>query len=174
MGDETNSVPTAEEFAAVKAELEAEKAKSVEAVTTATQALQERVTSLETEISTKTQDIEALKGQLTEASTNFEGAKAAYAYAVDDYRKLILQTNPLFTEDIIVGSTIDEVKTSVEKAGFLVDKVKSGLENQAKALAALTSVPAGAPARTGANTEAMSTKEKINYGLEQARKKKEA
>jgi hypothetical protein len=168
-----NETPTPEAYAAIKLELEAERTKATGLVEQATTELQGKVTNLETEVATKTQDIEVMKGQLAEASTNFEGAKAAYAYAVEDFKKLVLATNPLFTPDIIGGDTIDAVKTSIEKAGFLVNRVKEGLEAQAKALAGLTTVPAGAPARTGPSTEGMSTKEKISLGLEQAKKKKE-
>jgi hypothetical protein len=168
-----NNTPTAEDYAALKLELEAERTKATGLVEQATTELQGKVTILETEVVTKTQDIEALKGQLAEASTNFEGAKVAYAYAVEDFKKLVLQANPLFTPDIIGGDTIDAVKTSIEKAGFLVSRVKEGLEAQASALSQLSVVPAGAPARTGLNVEGMSTKEKINLGLEQARKKKD-
>jgi hypothetical protein len=168
-----NNTPTAEDYAALKLELEAEKAKSQELVAEATKGLTEKVTTLEADLVTKTGELVAIQGQLAEATTNFEGAKAAYAYAVEDFKKLVLQTNPLFTPDIIGGDTIDAVKASVGKAGILVGKVKEGLEAQAKALAGLTTVPAGAPARSQNNTEGLSTKEKINLGLEQARKKKE-
>ena len=164
---------SAEDYEALKAELEAEKQKAQTMVTEATQALTEKVATLETDLTAKTGELETIQGQLAEASANFEGAKAAYAYAVEDYKKLVLQTNPLFTPDIIGGDTIDAVKTSVEKAGVLVGKVKEGLEAQAAALSQLSVVPAGAPARSATNTEGLSTKEKINLGLEQARKKKE-
>jgi hypothetical protein len=50
-----------------------------------------------------------------------------------------------------------------------VANVQESLSRQAQA----ASVPAGAPARTGLNVEGLSTKEKINLGLEQAKKKKE-
>ena len=169
-----NQTPTKEDYDAIKLELEGERQRAQGLVAEATRELTERIATLETEVSTKIQDIEALKGQLAEASTNFEGAKAAYAYAVADFKKLVLQANPLFTTDIIWGDTIEDVKSSVEKAGVLVSKVKEGLEAQAKALAELSVVPAGAPARTGTNTEGLSTKEKINLGLEQAKKKKES
>ena len=177
MGEENtkveNNTPTAEDYAALKLELEAEKQKAQTLVTEATQALTDRVATLEADLTAKTGELETLQGQLTTVQGDFEGAKAAYAYAVEDFRKLVLQTNPLFTPDIIGGDTIDAVKASVEKAGVLVSKVKEGLEAQAKALAGLTTVPAGAPARSPINTEGLSTKEKINLGLEQARKKKE-
>ncbi len=178
MADETTTenttpAPTQEAYDAIKLELEGERQRTQSLVAEATRELTERIATLETDLATKTGELEPLKGQLAEASTNFEGAKAAYAYAVEDFKKLVLQANPLFTADIIWGDTIEDVKTSVEKAGVLVSKVKEGLEAQAKVLAGLTVVPAGAPARTGPNTEGLSTKEKINLGLEQARKKKE-
>jgi uncharacterized coiled-coil protein SlyX len=169
-----NKTPTAEDYEAIRQELDAERTKSAQLVEEATKPLQERIASLEADLATRTGELETIQGQLAEATTNFEGAKAAYAYAVEDYKKLVLASNPLFTPDIIGGDTIEDVKASVEKAGVLVNKVKEGLEAQAKALAGLASVPAGAPARSGINTEGLSTKEKINLGLEQARKKKEA
>jgi len=86
---------------------------------------------------------------------------------------LVLEANPLFTPDIIWGTTIEELKNSMEKASLFVSKVKEGLEAQAVANAAAIVVPAGAPVLTGPNTETLSTKEKINLGLEQARRKKD-
>ena len=176
----TNQAPTAEDYEAIRQELEAEKQKAATLVAEATQSLTEKVTTLEAEVAAKTAELEPLKVQLAEATTahselaeEFEGAKAAYAYAVEDFKKLVLQANPLFTPDIIAGDTIEDVKTSVEKAGFLVNKVKEGLEAQARALAGLTTVPAGAPVRSAQSTEGLSAKEKINLGLEQARKKKD-
>jgi hypothetical protein len=156
VGDNT---PTAEDYEALKAELEAEKQKASRLVEEATKPLLERITTLETDLAARTGEINELK-ELNKL-------------AVEDYRKLVLQTNPLFTPDIIEGDTIDAVKASVEKAGVLVSKVKEGLEAQAAALSQLNTVPAGAPARGHINTEGLSAKEKINLGLEQARKRKE-
>ena len=178
MADDTetkvdNNTPSAEDYEALRQELEAEKQKAAQLVEEATKPLQERIADLEDDMTRKVEDLDTLEAKLATVTADLEGAKAAYAYAVDDYKKLVLASNPLFTIDIITGDTIDDVKTSVEKAGFLVNKVKEGLEAQAKALAGLTTVPAGAPARTPQNTEGLSTKEKINLGLEQARKKKE-
>jgi chromosome segregation ATPase len=185
LADETetkveNNTPTAEDYEALRQELEAEKQKSTELVEAATKDLQDRVTSFKVELETKTGELETLQGQLAEATTahselveEFEGAKAAYAYAVEDYKQVVLQANPLFTSDIIGGDTIEDVKTSVDKANALVGKVKEGLEVQASALSQLSVVPAGAPARGAQSTEGLSTKEKINLGLEQARKRKE-
>ncbi|OGN95218.1 MAG: hypothetical protein A2Z75_02420 [Chloroflexi bacterium RBG_13_50_10] len=171
-GDETtteNQTPTAEEFQAVKAELETEKAKTTGLVEQATKPLQDKVASLETEVATKAGLVAGLEDQLARLSTDYEGARAAYTYAVEDFKKLILDTNPMFTPDLVWGSTVEEVKASVEKANTLVGRLKESLQAQAQA----ASVPAGAPARTGASTEGLSAKEKINLGLERAKKRKE-
>jgi len=164
-----NNTPTAEDYAVLKLELEAEKERAAGLVEQATMELQGKVTILETEVVTKTQDIEALKGQLAEASTNFEGAKAAYAYAVEDFKKLASASNPLIPPEVIFGTTVEEVKVSLNRANKLVANVQESLAKQAVASA----VPAGAPQRTGPDVSAMSTKEKINLGLEQAKRKKE-
>ena len=144
-------------------------------VAEATTPLQAKLVSLEAEVATKTQDIEALKGQLAEASTNFEGAKAAYAYAVDDFKALAVASNPLFTDGLIYGATIDDVKASITRAAAVVDKVKQKLQNEAQTAASpdKIGIPAGSPVRSGPDLSAMSTTEKINIGLEQARRKKE-
>jgi ABC-type transporter Mla subunit MlaD len=172
LADETkteNNTPTAEDYAALKTELEAERKKTATQVAEATKGLQAKVTSLEAEVATRTKDIEALKGQLVEASTNFEGAKAAYAYAVEDFKKLAASSNPLIPQEAIYGASIEEIKASLNRANKLVANVQESLSRQAAA----ASVPAGAPQRTGPDASTMSTKEKINLGLEQARKKKE-
>jgi len=170
LADETRVETTNE---TLRQELEAEKAKSQELVAEATRDLQEKVTSLEAGLAARTGELETLQAERQAAGAELEGAKAAYAYAVEDYRRLVLQANPMFTPDIIGGDTIEEVKASVEKANALVGKVREGIEAQAAALSQLSAVPAGAPARSGQSTEGLSTKEKINLGLEQARKKKE-
>ena len=164
-----NNTPTAEEYAALKAELETERAKATELVAEATQPLQERVTALEGELETKAGLITGLEDQLAQAANDFEGAKAAYAYAVEDFKQLAIASNPLIPQEAIYGGSIEEIKASLDRANRLVANVQESLSKQAQA----ASVPAGAPQRTGPDVSAMSTKEKINLGLEQARKRKE-
>jgi hypothetical protein len=93
----------------------------------------------------------------------------ALAAAVEDFKKLAASSNPLLPPEIIFGTTIEEVKISLERANKLVANVQESLAKQAAA----SVVPAGAPVRSGPNTEGLSTIGKINLGLEQARKKKE-
>jgi len=140
-----------------------------EMVPPAAKELEDRVATLEDQVEAKVGVITELEGQLATMGHDFEGAKAAYAYAVEDYKKLAVSSNPLIPVEVISGATIEEVKDSLGRALKLVANVQESLAKQAQA----SSVPAGAPARAGLDTTAMSTKEKINYGLEQARKKKE-
>ncbi len=172
-GEQTNQTPTAEDYAALKTELKAERAKAQELVAEATKDLQDKVTRLEAELATRIGELETLQAERRATGDELDGAKAAYAYAVADFKEVVLQANPLFTIDIIGGDTIEDIKASIGKANVLVGKVKEGLEAQAKALAGLTTVPAGAPVRSALSTDGLSTKEKINLGLEQAKRKKE-
>jgi hypothetical protein len=156
-----------------QSEPEAGGSETTELVGQAVKDLQGKVTGLETEVASKTQEINELKkiNELTES--NFEAAKAAFAYAVEDYKKLAASANPLVPADVISGATIEEVKDSLDRALKLVSNVQSSLQEGLTRQAQASAVPAGAPARTGLDASAMTTREKINYGLEQARKKKE-
>jgi chromosome segregation ATPase len=138
-------------------------------VQTAVTEFQEKIAALEGQVEAKAGVITGLEERLAGLNHDFDGAKVAYAYAVEDYRKLAAGSNPLVPAEAISGATIEEVKDSLDRALKLVASVQKSLANQARA----ASVPAGAPARTGLDTAAMSTKEKINYGLEQSRKKKD-
>lgn len=174
MNDNDQTI-TQEQYDQLKVELEAqvegERAKAKEAVETATQPLQVRITSLEASLQEKEGELETAKTEVATATGELEGAKAAYEYAVADYKALVTGSNPLFTPDLISGSSIDEIKASTEKANAIVSKVKEGLETEAKALAGLTTIPAGAPAATPTDFSSLSSRAKITQGLEQARKK---
>jgi predicted RNase H-like nuclease (RuvC/YqgF family) len=150
-------------------EPEAEEEKSLDGNQKMVQELQDKVAALESQVEAKTGVITDLEGRLAGLSHDFEGAKAAYAYAVEDYKKLAASSNPLVPAEAVSGTTIEEVKDSLGRALKLVTSVKESLAKHEQASA----VPAGAPARAGLDTSAMSAKEKINYGLEQARRKKE-
>jgi hypothetical protein len=164
-----NNTPTAEDYASLKLELEAEKQRAAGLVEQATTELQGKVAELEGQVSIYATDAQALQEKLDLLNIDFEGAKAAYAYAVEDFKKLASASNPLIPAEVIFGTTVEEVKASLSRANKLVANVQESLSKQAAA----ASVPAGAPQRTGPNVEGMSIKEKINLGLEQARKKKE-
>jgi hypothetical protein len=140
-----------------------------EMVQTAVKELQEKVAALEGQVEAKTGVITGLEERLAGLGLDLEGAKAAYAYAVEDYKRMAAVANPLVPAEAISGVTIEEVKDSLDRALKMVASVQESLAKQTQS----ASVPAGAPARAGLDTSTMSSKEKINYGLEQARKKKE-
>ena len=169
MSDEnknTNETVTQEEYQTLKGELEAERAKASDAIAEAAKPLQEKVASLEAEVSTKTQDIETLKAQAEEQSKSFASLQASLDATVGEYRTLVVSSNPLLSQDLVQGKTIEEVKASVEKANALVGKIKTELENQLKAV----TVPAGAPPRTEPDLSGLSPRDKIKEGIEKARK----
>ncbi len=165
----TNVTPTQEAYDAIKLELEGERQRAQGLVSEATRELTERIATLETDLTTKTGELKESQSLNESQSLDLEGAKAAYAYALEDFKKLAASSNPLLPPEVIFGTTVEEVKASLDRANKLVANVQESLAKQA----ALSVVPAGAPVRTGASTEGLSTIEKINLGLEQAKKRKE-
>lgn len=165
---QTNETPTAEDYQALKAELEAERAKAQELVSQATKDLEATVRTLEQELVKKEEIIGQQEKALEGALEEIEGAKAAYAYALEDFRELAAQANPLIPKEALNGSTTEEIKASLQRANDLVSKIKESIQSQVRQ----TSVPAGAPERTSPDLSALSTREKITYGLEQSRKEK--
>ncbi len=161
-----NDQVSQEDYQALKAQLEAEKAKLTEAVATATQELSGRVTSLEADLAAKGTQIGELTTQTEGQGQELTIAKGVLESAVGAYKDVVLKANPLIPTDMIQGLTIDEVNTSLEKATALVGQIKQGLEKEGSA----EKIPPGAPQRTGPDLSSMTTKEKINYGLDQARK----
>lgn len=163
---EANSNPDEDTKADIKAELEQDAAKIDGRIEQATAELKARIRSLEEEILLKNEDIEALKKSLELTQQELEGAKAAYAYAVEDYKRLATEHNPLIPAEIIIGNTIDEVKASIQRASEFVAKVKQAIQEQAQEV----TVPAGAPTRTEPDLSALSPKEKIAYAVRNRQK----
>lgn len=164
----TNETPTAEDYQALKAELEAERAKAQELVQQATKDLEAAVRTLEQELVKKEEVIGTQEKALEESFNEIQGAKAAYAYAVEDFRELAASANPLIPREALTGTTTEEIKASLKRAGDLVAKIQQQVQEQARQ----TQVPAGAPGRTTPDLSALSTRDKITYGLEQSRKEK--
>jgi len=88
--------------------------------------------------------------------------KAALDGAVSAYRKLAVSSSPLYSDDIISGSTVEEIDASIKKVNGLVKKMRSSLEAEIKDL----SIPAGAPERSAPDLSGLSPREKIKQGLE--------
>jgi chromosome segregation ATPase len=152
---ESNGAPTAQDLAAIKAELEEEKKAIAEA-----QAI----------IQEKDATIAELQNHLSEAKTGLETTTAelaqvkdAYTGAVGKYLEVTRTANPAIPGDVIAGATIEEIDAALAKATSISGAVKAGLEAQAKE----TRVPAGAPARGEISLEGLSPREKIVAGIQQ-------
>jgi len=164
MGEEntaTNDAPTQDELGDIKVQLEAEqKAKAnFEAMVSNKEAT---IAQLEAEVQRLTTDVEALKAESSKATETATQLQTELAEAVAKYRQSVVGSNPQIPEDLIQGSTIEEIEASLVKAKSLVEKVKAGIEAQAQA----ATVPAGAPARTSTPPEGLSSREKIRFALE--------
>jgi len=149
-----DKAPTAEDIAAVKAQLEEEQ----KAKATLEEAMAEKdakLAELETALSEAKQGSEASTAELA-------SVKEARDQAVTRYLGMAKASNPQVPEDMISGETIEEIDASVEKGKGLVSAVKKTLESETAA----AKVPAGAPTR-GETTEGMSNKEMIAAGLRQ-------
>ena len=149
-----DKAPTAEDIAAVKAQLEEEQ----KAKATLEEAMAEKdakLAELETALSEAKQGSEASTAELA-------SVKEARDQAVTRYLGMAKASNPQVPEDMISGETIEEIDASVEKGKGLVSAVKKTLESETAA----AKVPAGAPTR-GETTEGMSNKDMIAAGLRQ-------
>ena len=147
--------------------------------------LQERIASLEGELKAKTGEFEQSKSVWTEKESRIGDfdrrigtLTAEKDGIVKQYGELVRKTNPAVPADMITGATVDEINASLNKGLGFVDQVKKNLDSdyeaKRKALeeqAQETRVPPGAPGRTEPDTSTMSSKEKITFGLNKARKK---
>jgi len=106
--------------------------------------LQSTADKLRNQVRNQESQITRLQDQLTEA--------------VSKYRDEVLRQHPEVPTELVSGNTVEEIDASLEQARALVDNVRQRLADR---------VPAGAPARRGPDTSAMSPAEKISYGLKQ-------
>jgi len=115
----------------------------------------EKLAELETALGEAKQSLDARAGDC-------DRLKAALDDAVSAYRKLAVSTSPLYSDDIISGSSVEEIDASIKKVNGLVKKMRSSLEAELKDL----TVPAGAPERSAPDLSGLSPREKIKQGLE--------
>ena len=149
---ENNGSMTAEEQAAMKAQLEEERQARVQydadlASSTA------RITVLEADISAR-EEVEKSATVITELQ---EQSKVALA----KYREAIVLANPDIPEALISGDSFQALSDSVEKGKTVVDAVSENM----KAAAAAGTVPAGSPERGEITLNGLSAREKISAGI---------
>jgi hypothetical protein len=98
---------------------------------------------------------------LTARAVDCDRLKASLDDAVSAYRKLAVSTSPLYSDDMISGSSVEEIDASIKKVNGLVKKMRSSLEAELKDL----TVPAGAPERSTPDLSGLSPREKIKQGI---------
>jgi DNA repair exonuclease SbcCD ATPase subunit len=150
----------------LRADLEAEKVKAATAIEEATKPLTDRITSLEQDLQTKDVELTTTRTQLSEKDTGFASLAADRDGAITAYKELVQKSNPVIPAEMITGASVTDINASLEKANALVNQIKAKVE----ADKTNNSIPAGAPGRTEPDITAMSTREKINYGLQKAKK----
>lgn len=87
--------------------------------------------------------------------------KKSLADAVGAYKSLLISSNPSVPPEMITGNSIREIDASLESARNLVSRVRLAVEAEISA----GRVPAGAPPRSAPDTEGLTSREKIQYGL---------
>ena len=150
-----NGAPTAEELAAIRAELDEEK-KAIAAAQTMITEKDARIAELEAQLGEARKGSEAATAELTQV-------KEAHTKAVSKYLDAVKLANPTLPGDVITGGTIEDIDASVRKVTAIATAVKANLEAQAKE----TRVPAGAPPRGEISLEGLSPREKIAAGIQQ-------
>jgi hypothetical protein len=150
---ESNGAPIPADLEAIKAELDEEK----KAKAAAEAALAEKdtlIADLQSQLSEAKKGSEAATAELTQV-------KEAHTKAVSKYLDVVRASSPTIPQDVITGSTIEEIDASVAKALSIATAVKANLEAQAKE----AKVPAGAPTRGEISLEGLSPREKIAAGI---------
>ena len=106
-------------------------------------------------------EIERLAALVTERDSEISGLKQQVELAVGRYRSALVAGAPDLPEELVQGSTIEELDRSVESARKIVEKVASRIEARAPG----GRVPSGAPARRPADVSGLSAREKILYAI---------
>ena len=90
-----------------------------------------------------------------------EGMRTQLSQALEAYRTSLLEADPGLPEDLVAGTTLEELQASQARAKQIVDRVRGRLEDQTL----LERTPSGAPARSETDVSALSSEEKIRLGL---------
>lgn len=106
-------------------------------------------------------EIRRLNILITEKDAEIKGRKQQTEIAVSRYRDALIAGAPDLPEELVQGSSIEELDRSLESAKKIVEKVASRIEARAPE----ARVPSGAPARRPADVSGLSPREKILYAI---------
>ncbi|MBM4432382.1 MAG: hypothetical protein FJ025_00060 [Chloroflexi bacterium] len=132
------------------------------------EAFQARVAELESLLAQKDEKIglaeskiAELEKALADSEKKLNNTSNALSQAIANYKVMVIRSNPGIIEELIVGNSIEEINSSLEKAKTIIIKVRKDVEEEI----ASSRVPAGAPQRTSTDLSALSPREKIQYAI---------
>ena len=102
--------------------------------------------------------------QIASAERQLEVQRGETRTAVARYREAVLAAEPQLPPELVSGETLNEVDASLEAARRSVAQIRERLSAEREEPRGF---PVGAPARGGVSAAAMTSAEKIAYGLEQ-------
>jgi hypothetical protein len=115
---------------------------------------EQRIKDLESQLAAKDTELNQAKSQISGLDGNLKKTVAGY-------KALVLKSNPEILEELVKGETIETLDDSLAKAKDLTNKIKTGLQNQARN----QRIPAGSPTRGREDHSLLSSREKIAQGL---------
>lgn len=127
--------------------------------------LESHLASTREELTAARQEAETRDEEIGTLRTRSETLESAVRSSAERYRALALEGSPELPEELVAGTTVDEIDQAIARARETVSKVRGHLESQAQS----TRVPVGAPARSEADLSGLSAQDKIARGIEQRR-----
>lgn len=119
------------------------------------------VAELKQALTAKDTEIAALNQSLEEAKKQRDEKDKSLAAAVGTYRELIIHTNTGVLPEMIAGDSVEKINESLQSARAIMERARREVEAEATRVR----VPAGAPQRAPQDLSALSSREKIQYGL---------
>jgi len=125
--------------------------------------LEAAVTELRATLEQRDADLAEVKATLEQRDAEAEALRHQLASATARYREALLAAAPEVPEELVSGTTPEEVEASLSGARQMVERIRSHIEAQL----AEQRVPTGAPIRSAPDVSGMSAQEKIAYALAQ-------
>jgi len=120
-----------------------------------------RIAELEEVVASRDSEIGSLKQSAAELEERLATTSDSLADTVARYREVVIRANPGVLDELVGGDNVEAIDASLQKAKSLIGKVREGLEAEVS----LGRVPAGAPERRPPDLSALSSREKIQYGI---------
>jgi uncharacterized coiled-coil protein SlyX len=123
--------------------------------------LESRIAVLEKTLSERDAQLAASRKSAVELQEKLAATSTALTEAVTGYRKLVLDTNPDVTEELLNGDSIQSINESLSKVKSLIGKLRQRMEKDITR----NRVPIGSPGRQSSDPSGMSPREKIHYAI---------